>query len=121
MTYTLNVTNEYYSPLTYHNPTGKGESSSIHKNMPAKFQKLGNFRLTIPGTGEVNFIDIAQRHIANFSKASWGVLISYQGMECEFRYEGEGELNIKVNDIGQVEINGNGSLIQTDLPSFVIK
>lgn len=86
--------------------------------MPAVFKKLGNFRLQIPGAGEVNILDLADQHIANFSKATWGVLFSFQGRECEFRYEGEVTLN--VNELGQVELSGNGNFVQTDLPSFII-
>jgi hypothetical protein len=44
-----------------------------------------------------------------------------QGRECEFRYEGWGEINLTVNDIGQVEFKGDGGSVHTDLPSFVLK
>lgn len=115
--YTLNVTTDYYVPLNYQTGT---ESSSIHKGMPASFKNLGHFRLKIPGAGEVNIIDLGERHIANFSKATWGVLFSFQGRECEFRYEGGGEIKLNVNDLGQVELSGNGTFVQTDLPSFII-
>jgi hypothetical protein len=71
MMYTLKVTTNYYVPLNYRSGT---ESSSIHKGMPAAFKGLGNFRLIIPGAGEVNIIDLGERHIANFSKATWGVV-----------------------------------------------
>lgn len=119
MSYTLNVQTNYHVPLNFSNYVGKGETGSIHKGMPAKFGNLGNFRLIIPGGGEVNVIDIGKKHIANFSKATWGVLFSYQGRECEFRYEGGGEINLNVNELGQVELKGNGSFVQTDLPSFI--
>jgi hypothetical protein len=121
MSYTLSVRTKYRDPLLYHNTTGKGESGSIHGGMTPDFKKLGNFRLVVPGMGEVNLLDIADRHIANFSKSTWGVLISYQGAECEYRYEGEGHLNVTVNELGQVELTGEGNLIQTDLPSLILK
>lgn len=116
--YTLSVTTSYYVPLNY---TTANESSSIHKGMTPQFKNLGNFRLHIPGGGEVNLIDIGEKKIADFSKATWGVLIAYQGEECEFRYEGGGQLNINVNDLGQVELSGNGSLIRVSLPPFILK
>jgi len=120
MTYTLNVQTNYHVPINFNDYT-HNTGSSIHRNMPAKFPKLGNFRLVIPGAGEVNFIDIAQKHIANFSKATWGILISYQGQECEFRYEGEGDLTVNVTELGQIELSGSGSYVLTDLPSFILK
>lgn len=121
--YTLKLTSNYHVPLNYANYTGKGESGSIHKGMPATFQNLGNFRVVIPGLGEVNLIDIGERRIsnANFHKATWGVLISNLGNECEFRYEGGGEINLNVTDLGQIELTGNGLFLLTDMPSFILK
>ena len=121
--YTLKVTTNYHVPLNYVSYVGKGESGSIHKGMPANFKNLGNFRVTVPGVGEVNLIDIAERKIskADFHKATWGVLISYQGNECEFRYEGGGEINLNVTDLGQIELSGNGFFLLTDMPSFILK
>ncbi len=116
--YTLKVTTDYHVPLTYR---AGAEASSIHRGMPGAFKNLGNFRLQIPGAGEVNIIDLGERHVANYSKATWGVFLSYQGRECEFRYEGGGEINLNVTDLGQVELSGNGSFVRTDLPSFVLK
>lgn len=118
--YTLKVTTKYFVPLNYHSPT---ESGSIHPGMQPSFPKLGNFRVTVPGMGEVTFIDIADRKISNvtFMQGTWGVLISYQGQECEFRYEGGGEINMNVTDLGQIEITGNGPFLLTDLPSFIVK
>jgi hypothetical protein len=116
--YALKVTSNYHVPLNYHSGN---EGSSIHKGMSPEFKDLGNFRLIIPGAGEVNIIDLGARHIANFSKAPSGVFLSYQGRECEFRYEGGGQIQLNVTDLGQVELSGNGSFVQTDLPSFVLK
>jgi hypothetical protein len=120
MSYTLNVQSDFYTPLTYHR---ENESSSIHRGMKPSYKKLGWFRLTIPGMGELTLLDIADRKISNlpFMQSTWGVLISYQGQECEFRYEGEGEINVKVNDLGQIELDGNGRFLMTDLPSFILK
>jgi hypothetical protein len=121
--YNLKITNNYHTPVNYVNYTGKGENSAVHKGMPATFKNLGNFRLSIPGAGDVNLLDIAERKIskADFHKATWGVLISNLGDECEFRYEGQGEINLTVTDLGQIEVSGNGRFLLTDLPSFILK
>lgn len=118
--YTLNVQSNFYVPLPYNSPT---ESGSVQPGTKPSFQKLGNFRLTVPGLGELTLLDIGERKISNvpFMQHTWGVLIIYQGNECEFRYEGGGEINLNVNDLGQIEISGNGGLLLTDLPSFIVK
>jgi len=91
--------------------------------MPATFTKQSNFRLIVPGIGELTILDLKDRKITNlpFIKQTWGLLICYQGQECEFRYEGEGEVKINVNDLGQIELDGNGTFLMTDLPSFIVK
>jgi hypothetical protein len=119
MAYTLKLQTQYQEPLLYYS---QKESGSIHKGFPqASFKDLGNFRITVPGVGEIRLLDIGERKLGGYSKATWGVLISYQGDECEFRYEGAGEVSVNVNDIGQAELSSNGSLIRVSLPSFVFK
>ena len=121
--YTLKVTTNYHTPLNYVSYVGKGESGSIHKGMPVTIRNLGNARIAIPGCGELNLIDIGERKISNadFHKATWGVLISNLGDEVEFRYEGGGEINVNVTDLGQIEVSGNGRLLLTDMPQFILK
>lgn len=121
--YTLKVTTNYHVPLNYVSYKGQGQSGSIHVGMPAIFKELGTIRITIPGNGEVNLLDIGDRKISkvDFHKATWGVLISNLGSECEFRYEGGGEINMNINDLGQIEVSGNGRFLLIDLPSFIVK
>ncbi|OLE54990.1 MAG: hypothetical protein AUG51_04935 [Acidobacteria bacterium 13_1_20CM_3_53_8] len=120
MSYTLNVQSQFYTPLNYFR---ENESSSIHRGMKPSFKKLGWFRLIVPGIGELTLLDIADKKITNlpFMKATWGIFICYQGQECEFRYEGEGEINVNVTDLGQIELDGNGKFLLMDLPSFILK
>jgi hypothetical protein len=120
MSYTLKVQTKFYAPLPF---AKNGESGSIHVGMNPEFKKLGWFRLTVPGMGELTLLDVADKKISNvpFMQATWGVLISYQGQECEYRYEGEGEVRVSVNELGQIELDGNGKFLLTDLPSFIVK
>lgn len=80
----------------------------------------GNVVVTVPGLGEINFLDIGDQQIGGFSKATWGVLISYQGEEVVFRYEGGGQLTLNVNGFGQAKLSGNGGFSKIDLSSFVL-
>ena len=121
--YNLKITNNYHTPVNYVSYVGKGESGSVHKGMPASFKNLGIFRIAIPGNGDVNLLDVGERKISNvdFHKATWGVLISSRGDECEFRYEGQGEINLNITDLGQIEVSGNGRFLLIQMPSFIIK
>lgn len=94
--------------------------SVINKNdtRPVTSNPLGNGFINIPGIGHMNFNDIGTDHVGGYSRATWGVLISYQGEETEFRYEGGGEITVTINKFGQAELSGNGGFSRVDLPSF---
>ena len=63
MAYTLKIQTHYHEPLQYHSSS---ENGSIHKGMPqASFKNLGNFRLSIPGEGDVPTRHAAARHAHN--------------------------------------------------------
>lgn len=120
MAYTLTVETHFYIPLNYYR---EGENSSVHKGMNANFKNLGWFRLHVPGMGDLTLLDIGERKITGlpFLKGKLGVLISYQGQECEYRYDDTGDIYVNVNDIGQIELSGKGNFLLTDLPSFILK
>ncbi len=115
--YTVTIINQYHDTIlpSFGGPINKGDTR------PFKSNPLGNGYVTVPGLGAVNFTDVAQDNIGGFSQATWGVLISYQGEEIVFRYEGGGELNVNLNKYGQAEISGNGAFSRIRLDSFVVK
>lgn len=118
MSWHLTVINNYPGTLmpSIGSPINQGDSR------PAKFsQTLGNVYVTVPGLGAVNFIDVGDKQIGGFSKATWGVLISYQGEEVIFRYEGGGQIELTINSFGQAELRGNGGFSQIRIGSFDIK
>ncbi|HEX8362473.1 MAG TPA: hypothetical protein VF613_20300 [Longimicrobium sp.] len=117
--YTLTVTNHYWRPVVVANSAGASFTvplnGSMHPSGP-----LGNATITVPGLGEMMVHDIGDRQIGGYSKATWGVLLAYQGEEMVFRYEGGGELSITFNDFGQAELQSNGGISQVNLGAFVL-
>lgn len=115
--YTVTIINNYHDTLltSFGGPINKGDTR------PVKSGPLGNGYVTIPGLGAVNFTDVGDSQIGGFSKATWGVLISYQGEEIVFRYEGGGEIQLTINKFGQAELSGNGGWSKISLGSFVLK
>lgn len=113
MSWKLTVTNQYNQDLS-------ALGQKIKPNSTKAFdQTLGNAIVEVPGLGSVNFNDIADKRIDGPSEATWGVLVSYQGEELIYRYEGGGELELTINWLGQAEVESNGSLDIIDLPSFI--
>jgi hypothetical protein len=116
MSYYVTVTNNYHDTLlSFGSQINKGDTR------PAKSGLLGNGYITVPGLGDINFTDVGNDNIGGFSKATWGVLISYQGDELVFRYEGGGDIKVNINKYGQAEISGNGGFSQIRLSSFELK
>ncbi len=118
--YNLTVSNSYVYALTVYD-IAVGQRQVAPRDPPYVVPKpLGNAVVTVPGLGEINFLDIADQQIGGFSKATWGVLISYQGEEVVFRYEGGGQLALTVNALGQAKLSGNGGFSKIDLSSFLL-
>lgn len=110
----LQVVNNYNHTLTVADQSvNPGQTLNVPGALSSTF-------LTVPGLGFVNFVDLGEHQISGYSKATWGVLISYQGHEMEYRYEGGGQLQVTINQFGQanvVPLNG-GSVIMVVLPPF---
>lgn len=117
MAWHLTVTNNYHASVQIPNITVLPPNGQPFK-VPST---LGHIIVIVDGLGPINFTDIADKDIGGYSKSTWGVMISYQGEELVFRYEGGGEIQLTINWLGQAEITTNGSLSQIKLPSFIYK
>ena len=116
MSYHVTITNNYHQSLT-----AFGSVMNEGDTRPTKIPTtLGNGYINVPGVGSINFTDLGDQHMGGYSKATWGVLISYQGEEIVFRYEGGGEIQVNINKFGQAEISGNGAFSRIPLSSFVL-
>jgi hypothetical protein len=117
MSYNITITNHYHEALL-----AFGLVINAKDTRPVKIDRtLGNGYITVPGHGAVNFTDVGEANIGGYSKKTWGVLISYEGEEFVFRYEGGGQLQVTINKYGQAEMSGNGDFSRIRLDSFVVK
>jgi len=72
----------------------------------------GSHSLQIGWMGDINFIDMSDYKIPQFTHKdipwtnfTWGGLIRYQGLEAYFRYEGKGEVKVVVDRFGGVTLS----------------
>lgn len=115
MSYHVTIKNKYREGI-------KAFGTIVNANETMRFpQTFGHGVVEISGLGPINFTDIAKKDVGGHSKATWGVLLSYQGEEVVFRYEGGGEIQVTISDIGQAELSGNGEFSRVPLPSFTFK
>ena len=114
MTYHLRLTNDYVQNITV-----EGTSVAANGGTWTSPDLLGSTIVTVPGRGELSCQDIADdKGVGGFCQETWGVLVSYQGSEAVFRYEGSGQLNIALNKYGQATLTSNGCVSYPQLPSF---
>lgn len=117
--YDVSFTNNYIYPL---------QVSGSNQEVPAKggtatFDKWGSHYVNVPGMGQINFIDLGDKKLAGYTNpkipwtnSTWGGLIRYHGIDAYFRYEGEGKVNVTVDDLGSVDLTfpQGGEIISID-------
>ena len=113
MTYHVTLTNNYVYDVSVQGGT------TIAKGGKWQSDLLGSMILDVPGRGELSFQDLGDdKSVGGFCDQTWGVLISYQGSEAVFRYEGGGELAVELNKYGQAALSSNFCVSYPQLPSF---
>ncbi|PYS94143.1 MAG: hypothetical protein DMF64_02245 [Acidobacteria bacterium] len=117
MSWHITITNNYHETLRAFGMVVNAGDKRPHKVPHA----LGNGYIEVPGFGSINFIDIGDKKVGGHSQATWGVLLSYQGEELIFRYEGGGDIHVNINQFGQAELSGNGEFSRILLSPFAFK
>ncbi|APZ45988.1 hypothetical protein BW723_06630 [Polaribacter reichenbachii] len=115
--YTLTVKNNYVYDI------GSSNGVTIAKSGNHVFNNRGSIYFTIPGIGEISFIDLGDKKIEGYPipKETWGVLIRAQTTEAYYRYEGGGELTATLDSYGTLHLSTtNGTMIAIRLPELII-
>jgi len=116
--YTLNVVNNYPSPIT-----ARGGQVIPEHGGSAQFTKLGGMILSCMGLGELSFQDLGEIKIPGYPypKQTWGVLIRYHSTEAYYRYEGGGEITATLDQFGTWSLStSNGTMINVKLEELTV-
>lgn len=116
--YNLTVINNYNQDI------GASNGVTIAKGANHVFNDRGSIYLTVPGMGEINFIDLGDYKLPGYPipKETWGVLVRYSNIEAYYRYEGQGQLTATIDNLGICTLTtSNGSMITISLPEFIIE
>ncbi len=116
--YTLTVNNNYSQDI------GTSNGVTISKGKNHVFNDRGSIILSVPGMGEMNFIDLGNKKLPGYPepKQTWGVLARYRTIEAYYRYEGGGELTATFDNLGTCTLTtANGTMIPIALEDFIIK
>jgi hypothetical protein len=115
--YNLTVSNKFAFPVMVHTEAVVTVAPGGTFTIP---HALGNAYVDVSGVGHVLFLDVADKAIGGFSKATWGVYVAYQGEEAVFRYEGGGQITLTISELGQADLAGNGGFSRIALGSIII-
>jgi len=109
----VNVNNNYPLDVTIDGkttvPTGQagstGRTSGLHV-------------IAVPWMGTILVLDLGQQMIPGYPlKETWGVLLRYAELELYYRYEGDGAIDLAVDQYGNVnvtQVQGSAMIISMD-------
>ena len=93
--YNVKVTNNYFHSLHLDDPEANNVKNIVAPGKTVTFDNWGNHILYVRGMGEINFIDLAEQKLPQYTSSdlpwtqqTWGGLIRYRGLDAYFRYEG---------------------------------
>ena len=123
--FNVTITNNYIYPL---NPGGSGTRPIPPDPIPPKgkqaYKDWGSVYVEVPGMGHINFIDLGDHKLSQYTnpaipwtESTWGGMIRYMGIDIYFRYEGQGSLEVVVDNIGSVSVtlgNAGGMIVNLD-------
>ena len=121
--YNVSITNNYYFDLTVavDNSTVKAQGGQ------AEYENWGTTYIDIPGMGSAVFIDLGDTQLSQFTNPdlpwteyTWGGLIRFQGIEAYFRYEGQGQVNLTVDNYGSLDIGFPQGGMTIALPDITV-
>ncbi|MBA6155604.1 hypothetical protein H3Z83_03580 [Tenacibaculum sp. S7007] len=116
--YTLVVQNDFKWSIGASNGVTIPNQGGSHT-----FNNQGSLYLTVPGIGEICFIDLGDKKLEGYPipKETWGVLVRIHTTEAYYRYEGGGQLHALIDQYGSFSLNTtNGTMIPISLPELTI-
>ena len=114
--YNVTITNNYIYDLT----VNSGEI--VAKNGgTGHFKNWGSYIITVPGMGSINCIDLGDAKLPDYPlKETWGALFRYKTEEIYYRYEGQGEVAMTLDNLGSLTVSTNFSAIVISLPDLTL-
>ena len=107
--YNVSITNDYIYSLFL---DGSKQMFVPPNGGHNKVTNWGNHIINVPGMGDMNFLDLGDHKLEQYTnpdipwtEATWGGLIRYRSYEVYFRYEGQGEVELVVDRLGEAKFH----------------
>jgi hypothetical protein len=114
----VNVNNNYPLDVSINGaisvPTGRTGSTG---------RTSGLQTVAVPWMGTVLVLDLGQQMVPGYPlKETWGVLLRYAELELYYRYEGDGEIDLAVDQYGNINVTGvQGSAMIISMPELTYR
>ena len=109
--YNVKITNNYFHSLKIDYPDTNKVSNMVGRGKTRTLENWGNHIIYVEGMGEINFIDLAEDKLPQYTsddlpwtKQTWGGLIRYRGLDAYFRYEGGTTVEAVVDKHGCLDL-----------------
>lgn len=107
--YNISITNNYIYALFM---DGGNKIIADPNGGKAELKDWGSHVLNVWGMGDINFIDLADKKLPQYTnpdipwtESTWGGVVRYRGEDAYFRYEGQGQVNLVVDQVGSVTLH----------------
>lgn len=104
--YDVSITNDYIYALLLDGKFLVGPNGGT-----VQLKNWGSHVISVPGMGDLNFIDMGDKKLARYTtpdlpwtESTWGGLIRYRGVDAYFRYEGQGQVNVVLDQYADVQL-----------------
>jgi hypothetical protein len=118
--YNVSITNNYIYSIFM---DGGNRVIAAPNGGKAQLDDWGSHSLNLAWMGDINFIDIGDQKLSAYTtpklpwtNATWGGVIRYRGLDAYFRYEGQGQVDLVVDQLGSVTLHfpQGGMIISLD-------
>lgn len=110
--YIFEITNHYPYTITAGKWQVKKEESAGYP------EKLGNLIIDVPGKGQIALQDISNVRLDPPTKKKYSILISFQGEEMLYRYDGDGRISAMLSEMGELFIQKRDDLMKRKIPGI---
>lgn len=125
--YNVTVTNHYHDQIKLDSPQANAVSHLIGPGWSKTFENWGSHILYVPGMGPINFIDLKDKKLPQFTskkipwtEQTWGGLIRYRGLDAYFRYEESTTVQAIIDHHGSLDLMFEKGGMIVNLPDMTI-
>ena len=121
--FNLTVTNNYVAGFSMDNG-----NQIFAPGQTYQFPNLSGLHfIQIPGMGQINIVDLGATKLNRYTNPkipwtqfTWGGVVRYSGLDAYFRYEGQGQITIVIDQVGSATVHFEQGGMMVDLADLQV-